>query len=211
MSERILRWHDVVGIKGRRGASAEALACRWYLEHARGPRRRSASSADPERTIGGRPLHGIDYEGTLAALEEAIEAALPAAWRGPVVVSLGWGVGVGGLRRGPWLERAGWHGDLPQGLSRHSLSRMAARLRAELAARGLIEVEEENEMERTERPLVGWKAIAGYLGGISEKTARRWEERCGLPVHRPGGRTAPVAYPSELDRWVRSGGARGVA
>src|SRR5690606_8971057 len=36
MGERILMWRDSIGIKGQRGQSAEAAACRWYLEHARG-------------------------------------------------------------------------------------------------------------------------------------------------------------------------------
>lgn len=212
---RIVIWRDEVGFGGRRGCSAEAAACRWYLEHARGPRRRSPSSADPERAIGGRPLHGIDYPGTLAALEEAFTAGLPPAWRGPVIVSLGWGIGVEGLRRGPWLARAGWEGELPQGLTRHSLARMATRLRAELAHRGLIEIDEEEKMETEttmvrERPLVGWKAIADFLGGVSERTARRYEAAHGLPVHRIAAGTQPRAYPSELAAWEAARAVRGV-
>lgn len=56
----------------------------------------------------------------------------------------------------------------------------------------------------TERQrLVGWKAIAAYLGK-DVRTLLRWEKERGLPVHRPpGGRGQSVyALPEELDRWI---------
>lgn len=51
--------------------------------------------------------------------------------------------------------------------------------------------------------LVGWKAIAAYLGK-DVRTVLRWERDRGLPVHRPpGGRGQSVyAIPDELDRWI---------
>lgn len=51
--------------------------------------------------------------------------------------------------------------------------------------------------------LVGWKAIAEYLGK-DVRTLLRWEKERGLPVHRPpGGRGQSVyALPEELDRWI---------
>ncbi len=58
-----------------------------------------------------------------------------------------------------------------------------------------------------EKPLNGWKEIAGYLG-VSVKTAQRWEKEKRLPVHRPGDhergpKSAVFVYPSELSDWVR--------
>jgi TolB-like protein/Tfp pilus assembly protein PilF len=50
--------------------------------------------------------------------------------------------------------------------------------------------------------LDSWKEIASYLGR-SEKTARRWEETEGLPVHRllHEKRGSVYAYAGELDTW----------
>jgi TolB-like protein/Tfp pilus assembly protein PilF len=50
--------------------------------------------------------------------------------------------------------------------------------------------------------LDSWKQIASYLGR-SEKTARRWEETEGLPVHRllHEKRGSVYAYAGELDAW----------
>ncbi len=50
--------------------------------------------------------------------------------------------------------------------------------------------------------LESWKEVAAYLGR-TEKTARRWEQTEGLPVHRllHGERGSIYAYRSELDRW----------
>ncbi len=51
--------------------------------------------------------------------------------------------------------------------------------------------------------LNGWKEIARYLGrGV--RTVQRWED-FGLPIRRPAGhiRSAVIAIPEEVDRWVR--------
>ena len=53
--------------------------------------------------------------------------------------------------------------------------------------------------------LNSWKEIAAYVGrGV--RTVQRWESELQLPVHRPRGknRSAVVAFPKELDRWLRS-------
>ena len=54
--------------------------------------------------------------------------------------------------------------------------------------------------------LDSWKEIAQYLNR-DIRTVQRWEEACGLPVHRrPSGRLkgGPVyAYRSDLDAWLR--------
>lgn len=54
-----------------------------------------------------------------------------------------------------------------------------------------------------ETRLVGWKRIAAHLG-CSERTARRWEQEEGLPVHRQQheSRSTIYAVPSELDQWI---------
>jgi Tol biopolymer transport system component len=48
-----------------------------------------------------------------------------------------------------------------------------------------------------------WKEIASHLG-TGERTAMRWEETRGLPIHRLPGlqRSHVFAYRSELDLWV---------
>jgi serine/threonine-protein kinase len=50
--------------------------------------------------------------------------------------------------------------------------------------------------------LDSWKAIAGYLRR-TERTARRWEQHEGLPVHRLShhDRSSVYAFKSELDAW----------
>ena len=51
--------------------------------------------------------------------------------------------------------------------------------------------------------LNSWKEIAQYLGrGV--RTVQRWEQDCGLPVHRPKGRSrsATLALTAELDEWL---------
>lgn len=55
------------------------------------------------------------------------------------------------------------------------------------------------------RPLTGWKAIAGYFGK-DERTVRRWAANRGLPVHRvKGDRSSSVfAYVADLNRWLVS-------
>lgn len=53
--------------------------------------------------------------------------------------------------------------------------------------------------------LITWKEIAAFLGK-DVRTARRWNAKRGLPVHRvPGGKGASVfAYTSELEAWLRT-------
>ena len=55
------------------------------------------------------------------------------------------------------------------------------------------------------RILNSWKEIASYLGrGV--RTIQRYEEKLGLPVHRPAARkrTAVLAFADELERWLRN-------
>ncbi len=56
--------------------------------------------------------------------------------------------------------------------------------------------------------LTGWKEIANYIGkGV--RTAQRWEQQFGLPVHRIGGEVV-FALRSEIDAWSTSkSGQRG--
>jgi hypothetical protein len=49
-----------------------------------------------------------------------------------------------------------------------------------------------------------WKEIASYVGcGI--RTVQRWEHDLGLPVRRVAARerTAVMAFPDEIDSWLR--------
>ena len=55
------------------------------------------------------------------------------------------------------------------------------------------------------RILNSWKEIASYLGrGV--RTIQRYEEKLGLPIHRPAARkrTAVLAFADELERWLRN-------
>lgn len=54
--------------------------------------------------------------------------------------------------------------------------------------------------------LASWKAIASYFG-CNVRTAKRWEQLRGLPVHRaPGNKGSTVfARASELEAWLRLG------
>jgi TolB-like protein/Tfp pilus assembly protein PilF len=55
-----------------------------------------------------------------------------------------------------------------------------------------------------------WKEIAAYLKK-TEKTCRRLEKECGLPVHRleHSPRARVFAYKDEIDRWVEKAGSVG--
>lgn len=206
--ERVVVFRDHVGIEGRRGVSAEADACRFYLEHRPGPQRRSPSI--PSEQPPARALHGVDFEGTCQLIEAAVRAALPREWRAVVVVALGWHLSARQVREGPWLRRAGYEGAIPRGWSSSSLDRRAGDLRAELVAQGLIDretaaavaaVEEGNMLKGS--MLSGWKEIAEALG-VSVDTAQRWRLHHGLPVVQPvaGGRV--LLSRDDLEKWKRS-------
>ena len=53
--------------------------------------------------------------------------------------------------------------------------------------------------------LQSWKEIAAYLDA-TERSAQRWEQLEGLPVHRQirNKRSAVYAYKSEIEEWRRS-------
>lgn len=202
--ERVVVFRDHVGTEGRRGVSAEADACRFYLEHRPGPQRRSPSI--PSEQPPARALHGVDFEGTCQLIERCIEAALPREWRAVVVVALGWHLSARQVREGPWLRRAGYEGAVPRGWSSSSLDRRAADLRAELVARGLIDRETAAAVAAVEEGamlVTGWKAIGDHLG-VSEATARRWRRERGLPVRQPIPGGAVIAYVADLDEWLRT-------
>lgn len=202
------------------GRSGESAACAFYLEHRQGPRRASLSLG----VVPGRSLSSIDIEGTVQEIELAIEAALPREWRGATVIAAGWGLGVVRLRSGVYLRRAGLADDLPPELEQRSvpeasrvLRRRVTMLREELIARRLVERGAANDSEEgraplqgfaptpeaaiaTDRPLVGWKVIADFLG-VGVATARRWNERFGMPVMQPGPMCLVSAFPSALREW----------
>lgn len=62
----------------------------------------------------------------------------------------------------------------------------------------------------SEDKLSSWKEIAAYLK-CDESTARRWERKNGLPIHRVGSKGGSVyAYPQEIEAWVRGRGLDGL-
>jgi hypothetical protein len=61
----------------------------------------------------------------------------------------------------------------------------------------------------SEQILSSWKEIAAYLGkGV--RTVQRWEVELELPVRRPapGAKHVVLAFPAELDDWVKNGKVR---
>ncbi len=67
-------------------------------------------------------------------------------------------------------------------------------------------------MSAANQRLDSWKAIAAYLGR-DVRTARRWEQELGLPVHRiQGGTSRSVfAHTNEIDRWLTTSGGDSTA
>ena len=58
-----------------------------------------------------------------------------------------------------------------------------------------------NTQQQSSQELTSWKEIADYLH-VSVRTAQKWEEEKGLPIHRlPGEKGRIRGYPNELDRW----------
>lgn len=234
---RIFRDSSEVGFSStgrpRTGRSAEQEAIAFYLEHRLG--RRGTSIADPDRLAlphgRGRTLSEVDVDATIRAIERAIEI-VPAEWRPVALVAVGWRVGVTAIRSDrpadggpPYLDRAGFRCDLPRGLSRRAIDHWARHIRAALADHGLIDGASISEAEALEtrsaptayepgammaevgeQPLRSWKVIARWLG-CSERTARDYASRRGLPVRSVAG--AVYAFPSELAAWVDAQRATG--
>lgn len=69
----------------------------------------------------------------------------------------------------------------------------------------VVSVKVGNSAPKSPSVLAGWKAIATHFG-CNARTARRYEQDRGLPVHRaPGKKGSTVfAYVSELDAWLES-------
>lgn len=66
-----------------------------------------------------------------------------------------------------------------------------------------------NGNKTTNKYLSSWKEIAQYFGrGV--RTVQRWEERLGMPVRRPHGksRSAVMAITEELDQWMANASLR---
>ena len=64
----------------------------------------------------------------------------------------------------------------------------------------------------SEQILSSWKEIAAYLGkGV--RTVQRWEVELELPVRRPapGAKHVVLAFPAELDDWVKNAKLRETA
>ena len=59
------------------------------------------------------------------------------------------------------------------------------------------------QLKASDRRLESWKEIAAFFGR-DERTVRRWEKECSLPVHRvPGGAKGRVfAFEGELSQWL---------
>lgn len=64
---------------------------------------------------------------------------------------------------------------------------------------------QERSSETEGSRLDSWKEIAEYLGR-NVRSAQRWEQKFGMPVHRVSGEKGGVvfAFTGELERWLRS-------
>jgi hypothetical protein len=209
---RILRFVDDPGTDRRRGRSAESKAAEFLLEHRFGARKRSISGCALPPSSSPMPSEEVDYEGTCRAIARAL-GVLPSMWQGPVLVAAGWRLGVRGLRDAhprdggePYLARAGFSTELPQGFGRAALASFTRTFREALFARGLAEqgVEALPASPRAVRYvdpdlLEGRDAIA-FHAGCSVRTVQRWLAEGEAPIHRtPSGRVWALA--SELDAW----------
>lgn len=194
-----------------------ADAAQFWLECRLGPRRVSASDPLAMLAMRGRSTSALDHEATLRQVERALQG-IHREWWAPVLVHLGWRVGWRRLQDGTHLRRAGLPTELPAGFSRRGLAARAEQFRRALAEVGIVDRDEIRAWDAVEqgratgeaepaveRPIAGWKAIAAWLG-CDESTAKRYERRDGLPVHRRGG--SVWAFPSELAAWLRGAGAR---
>ena len=88
------------------------------------------------------------------------------------------------------------------------MSSRADEIRSETQSFGIREYPPLAE-DQSSRILNSWKEIASYLGrGV--RTVQRWEQNCGLPVHRPNGRerSSTVALSAEIDEWLRQSAMR---
>lgn len=198
-------------------------AAAFWLEHWQG--RGQRSSSDPRRLAGahGRSTSAIDHEATLRAIERGLDG-IHREWWAPLLIHLGWRVGVRRLQEGTFQRRAGLPEALPAGFTWRGLQVRAEQFRRTLAAARVIDAGEvaawdsvergeyEHAEPRTgemstsaEKPLCGWKAIADAIE-VSEKTARQYEANEGMPVYRRGAHV--FAFASELNDWLRGGRRR---
>jgi Tol biopolymer transport system component len=78
----------------------------------------------------------------------------------------------------------------------------------EAAMKDKEETETKDAALTSERPLQSWKEIAAYLER-DERTARRWEQSLGLPIHRYGDTKggSVYAFVSEIESWRSHGSA----
>lgn len=192
---------------------SEGAAALFWLEN-RAPRRSSLS--DPTLRIRGRSLETLDVEATLNAVRKALDGIHP-EWCGVLLLHVGWRIPLRELRESSWFTKAElpaeWH-RLPHGLTRHGMDRRRELFREGLVRTGALDgevVEAERAVEQREPVtewrrapeedgmLVGWKAIAAFLG-VSERTAQQYEAT-GMPVHRPAG-SLVRAFESELLAWI---------
>ena len=193
---------------------SEAASASFWLEN-RAPRRTSLS--DPTLRIRGRSLETLDVEATLRAVRKALDG-IHAEWCGALLLHVGWRIPLRELRSSEWFQKAElpaeWH-RLPHGLTRHGMDRRRELFREGLVRTGALDAgtvaaetaveqrETQTEWHREQEEagmLVGWKAIAAFLG-VSERTAQQYEE-AGMPVHRPAG-SLVRAFEAELQEWIR--------
>lgn len=211
--------------------SAESLAAEFWLEHRLGAHAKSLTNYVPADNIHGRSTSALDVEETVQRIERAAQV-IAAPWRWAVLVALGWRCGRRQLPE--MLRRAQLPEAVPMGFGPRQVAARGAELRESLIGLGVVDrgparaaerlaaavaaggyeqggvqaPERAEEAEMSERPIVGWKAIAEELG-VSRNTAKRLaaREETPLPILRPSGSekgSVVMALPSALSGWLRS-------
>lgn len=58
-------------------------------------------------------------------------------------------------------------------------------------------------MENVETPWLTADQVRAYLGGVSERTLKRYRDALGLPVHYITTHKTPRYHRDEVDTWIR--------
>ncbi len=209
---RLRVYEDRPGTGTSRGLSAEEQAAKDLLGYLQ-PRGLQSPTGRLDLPFGSRAIATYDHEGTCRVLLASLEATVPQAWRGPLLLALGLGLSPRAIAdpepedgRGPYLARWGFAFEPPAGLCRRALVAHARTWRGALLSQRVARVLDVDALPAaavaTEPWLVGVGAIASYLQ-CSVRHVYRLIDR-GMPVSQLGPGCAIRAMASEIDAWFRS-------
>jgi hypothetical protein len=209
---RLKVYADRPGTATSRGESAEEQAAKDLLVYLQ-PRGLQSSTGRLDLPFGSRSITTYDHVGTCRVLEASLEATVPEAWRGPLLLALALRLSAQAIRdpepadgRGPHLLRWGFAFAPPEGLCRRALVAHARTWRGALLAQHIALGVDVDALPAspvaTEPWLVGRGSIAAHLN-CSVRQVDRLIER-GLPVYQVDDGCQVRALASEIDAWIRS-------